>query len=385
MWKQLFSSDHHFSHFKGVAVFCRSTFPLCSNTFVVMSPHFLAVFANPFSVEFPSRDCFCPVYRKPIPSSGTSCGQFEWTLPPCLSMRHAVSRGCVLVRVLSIVLTLSQSLRMLDPQCSTNFLWPLHHQGQQWPWLDRKGAVRFLLPLLRAGPGLGYGSWHVIITLSGAVITPSFQLLGSWHRSSCCNGGQVNHWRSSPIFFLCGGGQEFSKWMPHWGSTHQREIRQERYDGRRSFRMVSWAAGRPWSGWLLRFRHSSEWLGCFCPSHIVVTNASLIYWEGTTEETHQGSSFIDSIELAMAKTWEGTWKGCMISSWAIFDPTCPIHVSLPFWSGNHHTSELASEPAHSAHILVELLPDYSPAIIEGLGCSLILHGLIPPQSECLLL
>ena len=34
----LISTNSHFLHFKGVAVFCKGTFPLCSNTFMVMSP-----------------------------------------------------------------------------------------------------------------------------------------------------------------------------------------------------------------------------------------------------------------------------------------------------------------------------------------------------------
>ena len=59
-------------------------------------------------------------------------------------------------------------------------------------------------------------------------------------------------------------------------------------------------------------------------------------------------------------------------------------VFSPPWSADH-IYEPASEPAHPANILVELLADYKPAIIEGLGCSLILCSPILPWSECLLL
>ena len=55
------------------------------------------------------------------------------------------------------------------------------------------------------------------------------------------------------------------------------------------------------------------------------------------------------------------------------------------WSANHHIYKPAFEPDHPAHTLVELLPDNSPAVTEGLGCSLILHRPIFPWSEYLLL
>ena len=68
--------------------------------------------------------------------------------------------------------------------------------------------------------------------------------------------------------------------------------------------------------------------GELSPTCVAVTNASFIYWEVTTEETHQGRSFIDSTRLAMAKT---SWK-VVCPSWAII--TCfhsYFFTSLIWW------------------------------------------------------
>ena len=46
--EQLVSPDHHFLHLKGVVVFHKSAFLLCSNAFMVMSLHILPTVTNPF-------------------------------------------------------------------------------------------------------------------------------------------------------------------------------------------------------------------------------------------------------------------------------------------------------------------------------------------------
>ena len=56
--EQLVSSDCHFLHFKGVAIFCKSAFLLCSNTFMAMIPHFLATLTDPFQLSLHPETAF---------------------------------------------------------------------------------------------------------------------------------------------------------------------------------------------------------------------------------------------------------------------------------------------------------------------------------------
>ena len=100
--EQLVSPDCHFSHLKGVAVFCKSAFPLCSNAFMVMSPHVLAIFTDPFQLSLCPETAFAQStgspYPLPVPLAGSLYGHLI-----CVWAWDAVSRGCVHVRVIHIL------------------------------------------------------------------------------------------------------------------------------------------------------------------------------------------------------------------------------------------------------------------------------------------
>ena len=99
----LVSPDHHFLHLKGVAVFCKSTIPLCSNALKVMSPHILVwLLLILFS--------WASVQRLPLLSlqeAHTLFWYFLWAGSYghliCVWTWDTVPRGCVQVRVIHIL------------------------------------------------------------------------------------------------------------------------------------------------------------------------------------------------------------------------------------------------------------------------------------------
>ena len=56
--EQLVSPDHHAMHLKGVVVIHKSTVPFCLNAVMVMSPHSLVAFANPFQLTLSPETAF---------------------------------------------------------------------------------------------------------------------------------------------------------------------------------------------------------------------------------------------------------------------------------------------------------------------------------------
>ena len=144
--EQLVSPDLYPVHLKGVAVFNKSSILLCLNALMVMSPHGLVAVVD----HFQSRGFLCWAYRKPIPSSR----QFVWSLHLCLSTWCSLQRLCPYQ---SQPLSPFMSLNQMRPDLlySLSFQLQYHHQDQWWPWLDWKGADRFLpLLLFKAGPSL---------------------------------------------------------------------------------------------------------------------------------------------------------------------------------------------------------------------------------------
>ena len=67
--EQLISPDHHFSHLKGVAVFHKSIFLLCSNAFMVVSPHILVTVTDPFQLSLHPETAFAQLTGSPYPLS----------------------------------------------------------------------------------------------------------------------------------------------------------------------------------------------------------------------------------------------------------------------------------------------------------------------------
>ena len=245
--------------------------------------------------------------------------------------------------------------------------------GPGWigSWLSGSCTLCWELGLaLGVGSGMLLSPWAELWSLHAPTSWELTWVLLVWWKSS----ELLEEWSH---FFLCGGGQALRKWMPHWGSTQQGEIRQERYGRRRSFRMVScWEAPEWLTSQVLVWQ---GWLGCFCP---------VTWWSPMPHlytEKKPLKKCTRAVALLIPSGWP--WQKPPGRLYDLPGPSLPtsIHVSSPFWSGNHHTSKLAFVPAHPVCILVELLPDYSLAIVEGLGCSLIPHRPISPQSEHLLL
>ena len=206
--EQLVSSDCHFTHFKGVAVFHKSTFLLCSNTFMVMSPHILAILTDPFQLSLHPETAFAQSTGSPYPLAGTSFRPVHgWTLHPCLSMRCSLQRLCLCQSHLHSPLV-SQSLMLLNPQCSVSFLQLLHATRVSYgPSQDGKGGCQSsCCPVVQSliwPPVLVLACYHC--THMGSCDYPQLWLLGSQHRSSCFDEVKWATGRAAP-FLLCGGG-----------------------------------------------------------------------------------------------------------------------------------------------------------------------------------
>ena len=56
--EQLVSPDHHSTHLRRVVVFHKSMVPLCLNAVMVVSPHCLVAFANPFQLNLSPETAF---------------------------------------------------------------------------------------------------------------------------------------------------------------------------------------------------------------------------------------------------------------------------------------------------------------------------------------
>ena len=116
--EQLVSPDHHFLHIlkelqsSSKSMWSHSVLTL----FMVISLHVLVNVTDPFQLKPPSRDYLCLVYRKPIPSSTTSCGVVTYGPPHlCMSIRHSLQRVCPCQSHPYSPLT-TLSLRRPDPQ-----------------------------------------------------------------------------------------------------------------------------------------------------------------------------------------------------------------------------------------------------------------------------
>ena len=90
-----------FLHFKGVAVFHKSIFLLCSNTFMVVSPQILVILTDPFQLSLHPETAIAQSAESPyplmVPLVGSSDGHFIhiWAW-------DAGFGGCVHVRVFYI-------------------------------------------------------------------------------------------------------------------------------------------------------------------------------------------------------------------------------------------------------------------------------------------
>ena len=64
---QLANPDCHFSHLKGIVVFCKSTFLLYANTSMVMSAHVLVTVIDSFQLSLCPETAFSQSTRSPYP------------------------------------------------------------------------------------------------------------------------------------------------------------------------------------------------------------------------------------------------------------------------------------------------------------------------------
>ena len=91
------------------------------------------------SLKPQSRGFLCWAYRKLVPSSGTSPGQFIWWLHLCPSTWHSLWRLCP-YQSLPHPHLISLSQMRPDLWYSSSLLPQYHHQDQLWPWFDWKGG-----------------------------------------------------------------------------------------------------------------------------------------------------------------------------------------------------------------------------------------------------
>ena len=156
--EKLVSPDSHILYLKGVVVFCKSMIPLCSNAFMVMSPHILLTVNDPFQLSLSPETAFC---RKPLLSSGTSCVWFIWTLI-CVWTWDGVPEGCVQVIVIHILpwwLWIWWGLvpSAFQVSCCSPIFWI--NSGPSW---TGGGTGRFLSSFFKAGFIPQYQFEHVL-------------------------------------------------------------------------------------------------------------------------------------------------------------------------------------------------------------------------------
>ena len=114
--------------------------------------------------------------QEAVTSSNTSCRQFGWTLHPCLSMRHSLWRLCPYQNHPHSPLA-SWRLMQLNTQCSMSFCRCFIIKVSSGPGWTERGL---------SGSCCHVQSWvqplvlvlGCLITLCGAVITPSSDFLG---------------------------------------------------------------------------------------------------------------------------------------------------------------------------------------------------------------
>ena len=136
--EQLAGLDHHFSHLKGVAVFCNSMFLLCSDTFMVMSSHILVTVIDSFQLSLHPETAFVQSTGSPDPLLILLVSSFYRHLVCVLSTRCSLQRLC-LGQSHPHLPWMPLCPRRTDPQYSSNS-WPQSHLlDQQWPWLDWRG------------------------------------------------------------------------------------------------------------------------------------------------------------------------------------------------------------------------------------------------------
>ena len=136
--EQLVSPDHHPMHLKGVVVFCKSTVLLHLNTLMVVSPHGLATYADPFQLSLSPEAAFAELtgslYPLPVLLLGSSYIHFI-----CVWATDAVPRNCVHIGVNHILPRWVSQIRT-DHWYSSNFLLQYCHQDHQWPWVRLEGG-----------------------------------------------------------------------------------------------------------------------------------------------------------------------------------------------------------------------------------------------------
>ena len=96
--EQFFGPDHHFSHHKGVVVFCKSVLFLWSNDFMVVSPHVLATIINSLQLKFSPDVTFAQFTGCPYPPLVLLTSSLYGYLI-CVWTCDAGSRGCIQIEV----------------------------------------------------------------------------------------------------------------------------------------------------------------------------------------------------------------------------------------------------------------------------------------------
>ena len=118
--EQLVSPDPHPRHLKGAAVFPKTTIPLCLNTLMIMFPHCLVVFVNPFQLSL--------VQNLPLLSlqeAGTLSQYFLWAVcTVTLSVSKQVMQSLEAVSISESTTSSWTNLSQMRPdhQYSSNFL-----------------------------------------------------------------------------------------------------------------------------------------------------------------------------------------------------------------------------------------------------------------------
>ena len=138
--EQLVSPDHHPMYLKGVVVFCKSTILLHLNALVVMSPHGLMAFANPFQLSLSPETAF----PEPTGSSypllillpGGSYGHFV-----CVWGSDAVPRSCIHIRVKHIL---------------PGWVWV------RWGLITGTPQSSFHITIMRISGGPGWTRWRLV-------------------------------------------------------------------------------------------------------------------------------------------------------------------------------------------------------------------------------
>ena len=182
--EQLVSPDHHPMHLKGVAVLYKSTILLHWNALMVMCPHCLVAFANPFQLSLSPNTAFTEPTGSLYPLLVLSSGQLTWSLHLCLNKWCSPQKLCP-HQSLPCPPWSNLSQMRPDLKYSSNFLLQYHHQ-------DPVALVGLEKGLLGSCPCCWLKLSPASSNNLGVSSSPIAELcsllpwlLGSWHGSFC--------------------------------------------------------------------------------------------------------------------------------------------------------------------------------------------------------